>query len=214
MNTAAINRKPIFDRIRKILGRGFRPAEVAALDAAIDVAIETRVIDAPSTAETPDVPGRISPVGIAMLHKWEGCARKRQDGRIEAYPDPGTGGKPWTIGWGTTRENGRPIQPGTVWSQEKCDQVFEAQLRRYAEDVVKALGPAIANTSQEQFDALVSFHYNTGAIGRSTLTRKHVAGDHAGAAREFRRWNRAGGRPMRGLTRRRADEERLYRTGM
>ena len=64
-----------------------------------------------------------------------------------------------------------------------------------------------------QFDALVSFHYNTGAIGRATLTKLHRAGDYGGAARQFARWNRAGGRVMVGLTRRRAAEAALYRRG-
>lgn len=67
-----------------------------------------------------------------------------------------------------------------------------------------------APTTAHQFDALVSFHYNTGAIARATLTRKHLAGDHAGAAREFARWNRAGGRVLKGLVRRRAAEAELY----
>ena len=57
----------------------------------------------------------------------------------------------------------------------------------------------------------MSFHYNTGAIARATLTKRHVAGDFAGAAAEFARWNRAGGRVLGGLTRRRAAEAKLYR---
>ena len=79
---------------------------------------------------------------------------------------------------------------------------------RYAAEVAAALGDA--PTSQAQFDALVSFHYNTGAIGRATLTRKHIAGDHAGAQAEFARWNRAAGRVLKGLTRRRLAEAALY----
>jgi GH24 family phage-related lysozyme (muramidase) len=98
-----------------------------------------------------------------------------------------------------------------VWSREQCDARLESDLARYAAEVAKALGDA--PTSQPQFDALVSFHYNTGAIGRATLTRRHCAGDHAGAAREFARWNRAGGRVLPGLTRRRAAEAALYGSG-
>jgi GH24 family phage-related lysozyme (muramidase) len=96
-----------------------------------------------------------------------------------------------------------------VWTQAECDARLEADLVRYADDVSEALGDAA--TSQPQFDALVSFHYNTGAIARATLTRKHRAGDFAGAAREFARWNRAGGRVLKGLSRRRAAEADLYR---
>ena len=56
----------------------------------------------------------------------------------------------------------------------------------------------------------MSFHYNTGAIARATLTAKHRAGDRDGAGREFARWNRAGGRVLRGLINRRAAEAQMY----
>ena len=151
-------------------------------------------------------PRRIGPAGVALIKLFEGCARRRGDGLVEAYPDPGTGGAPWTIGWGAT---GPGIEPGTVWTQAQCDARLEADLERYAADVAEAIGDA--PTTQPQFDALVSFHYNTGAIRRATLTRKHCAGDFAGAAREFARWNKAGGRVLKGLSRRRAAEAELYR---
>lgn len=218
MSTQTLNRKMIFDAVRSILGRGFRPAEVAVIDAGIDKAKLSRLpVDAPSLAEGPDeVPSRTSSVGIALLHKYEGCARLRDDGMIEAYPDPGTGGRPWTIGWGSTRDGLYGfVRRDTVWTQQECDDRFVDDLKRvYEPQVVRALGDAIDGTSQAQFDALVSFHYNTGAISRATLTMKHKAGDFEGAAREFRRWNKAGGRAMKGLTRRRAAEEKLYRSGM
>ena len=154
----------------------------------------------------------IGPAGIALIKRFEGCARLRTDGMIEAYPDPGTGGAPWTIGWGATGRDsfgGGSIGPGTSWTQAQCDARLEQDLKRYAAEVAGAIGTA--STSQAQFDALVSFHYNTGAIARATLTQKHIAGDHQGAAREFARWNRAGGRVLRGLVRRRAAEAELYR---
>lgn len=156
---------------------------------------------------------QISPAGIALVKRFEGCARQRRDGLIEAYPDPGTGGEPWTIGWGATgadRFNGGTIGPGTCWTQAQCDARLAEDLDRYAADVAAAIGSAL--TTQSQFDALVSFHYNTGAIARATLTQRHVAGDHAGAAREFARWNRAGGRVLQGLVNRRASEAELYQS--
>ena len=84
------------------------------------------------------------------------------------------------------------MAPGTVWTQEQCDARLVSDLMRYAAEVDRALGAA--PTSQAQFDALVSFHYNTGAIARATLTRKHRAGDHEAAAGEFGKWMRAGGK--------------------
>jgi len=153
----------------------------------------------------------VSPAGIALIKRFEGCARLRTDGLVEAYPDPGTGAGPWTIGWGATGPDtvhGGRIGPGTVWTQGQCDARFAEDLARYAAEVARAIGTA--PTTQAQFDALVSFHYNTGAIARATLTRKHCAGDSAGAAREFARWTRAGGRVLKGLVRRRAAEAELY----
>jgi GH24 family phage-related lysozyme (muramidase) len=158
-------------------------------------------------------PRRVGPAGIALVKRFEGCARLRTDGLIEAYPDPGTLAEPWTIGWGATgrdRFNGGMIGPGTCWTQAQCDARLAEDLAAYAAEVAAAIGGAL--TTQSQFDALVSFHYNTGAIARATLTQRHIAGDHAGAAREFARWNRAGGRVMQGLVRRRAAEAELYQS--
>ena len=123
------------------------------------------------------------PACIALIQQFEGCAKKQANGSFMAYPDPGTGGDPWTIGWGAT---GPGIAPGTVWTQQQCDARLEQDLVRYAEEVDRALGGA--ETSQAQFDALVSFHYNTGAIARATLTRKHGAGNFKGAAADFGPW--------------------------
>lgn len=194
-------RKPIFDAMRRLLGRGFRKEEVARLDRAIDMAL----------GEIPLVPNgdmHISHTGIALIQRFEGCARQRADGMVEAYPDPGTGGAPWTIGWGAT---GPDIGPGTVWTQQQCDARLDHDLARHAAEVAAAIGDA--PTTQGQFDALLSFHYNTGAIRRATLTRLHRAGDFDAAADEFARWIYAGGRVLPGLVARRAEEARLYRIG-
>jgi GH24 family phage-related lysozyme (muramidase) len=164
------------------------------------------VLDVPAAA-----PVTVSARGVALIKQFEGCARLRSDGLVEAYPDPGTGGDPWTIGWGATGRDhvlGGTIAKGTVWTQAECDARLAQDLVRYAADVTRALDKA--PVTQPQFDALVSFHYNTGAIARATLTAKHIAGDHEGAAREFARWNRAGGRVLKGLVRRRAAEAALY----
>lgn len=202
-----MNARALFEAIRRIAGRGLTQAEVDQVNAALESAVKP---DAPSEPEKPATPGHIGPDGLVLIKRFEGCARLRPDGRFEAYPDPGTGGAPWTIGWGAT---GAGIGPGTVWTQAKCDARLEADMVRYAADVVKALGNSLRATSQQQFDALVSFHYNTGAIGRATLTRKHIAGDYRGAADEFSRWNRAGGRVLKGLVARRAAERALYLEG-
>jgi GH24 family phage-related lysozyme (muramidase) len=239
-------RKPIFDAVRRILGRGFRQAEVVTIDDAFDnspetchdTGLETRA-DGPANFSPLDsvsgvsgvpqirrdkrsengAPMAIGTEGIALIKRFEGCARLRRDGLIEAYPDPGTGGDPWTIGWGATGADhrakdrlGHPrkaqIGPGTVWTQAQCDARLAGDLVRYARDVARAIGET--PTTQAQFDAMVSFHYNTGAIARATLTKRHNALDYAAAATEFARWNKAGGRVLKGLVRRRAEEAKLY----
>ncbi len=195
-----MDRKVIFDSVRTMLGRRMVSSDVASLDLAIDVACG-------SETKEDDIfqPTRISARGIALIKEFEGCARKRLDGLIEAYPDPGTGSAPWTIGWGAT---GKGVTPDTVWTQQQCDARLLSDLHRYAADVSDAL--AGVPTTQAQFDAMVCFHYNTGAIRRATLTRLHCASDYRGSLAEFARWNRAGGRIMKGLVRRRAAEARMY----
>ena len=214
-----MDRKPIFDTLRRLLRRPIKQSEVSALDAAIDTALEGSnvVPESPSAPEVKLTPSRTSDWAVLNLIKaFEGCAKKRRDGRFEAYPDPGTGADPWTIGWGSTGND--PFHPGrigrgTIWTLEQVEEHFAKHLKAYESDVRTALGRALAATSQEQFDAMVSFHYNTGAIHRATLTRKHIAGDFVGAAAEFKRWNKAGGRVLRGLTRRREAEAAHYRSG-
>lgn len=188
-----MHRKTIFDTVRHMLRRGFTSGEVTALDTAIDAALDGMPVRS------------VSADGIVLIKRFESCARLRGDGMIAAYPDPGTGGAPWTIGWGAT---GSGIGPDTVWTQAQCDARLESDLARYSAEVAAAIGQS--PTTQAQFDALVSFHYNTGAIARATLTTRHNAGDYTGAKAEFARWNRAGGRVLNGLIARRAAEARLY----
>ena len=203
-----MNRKSIFDTVRSLLGRGFLQSEVDALDRAIDRALAARDGDLPEDGVPSVPPCRVSEAGLQLIMDFEGCARLRPDGLYEAYPDPGTGGAPWTIGWGAT---GPDIGPGTVWTREECDVRLGADVARHAAEVRAELGDA--PTAQSQFDALVSFHYNTGAIRKATLTRLHKAGRFEDAAAEFARWRFAGGRVLRGLVRRRDMEVKLYRSG-
>ncbi|WP_082456247.1 lysozyme [Novosphingobium sp. Leaf2] len=146
--------------------------------------------------------------GKAIIQKWEGCARRLANGAFAAYPDPGSAdGKPWTIGWGST---GPDITQGTVWTQAQCDARFAIDIRRFVDAVARFVG---ANpTTPNQFDALVSFHYNTGAIRNCTLGRLHNQGRFARAKEEFAKWIYNDGKPMNGLKARRAAEAQLYGT--
>lgn len=149
--------------------------------------------------------------GIAVLKYFENCS-------LKAYPDPATGGAPWTIGWGHT---GLEVVPGLVWTQAQADSQLIIDLASREAVVSKAV---TAQITQGQFDALVSFLYNVGPGKQgvkdgmlvlkngnpSSLLRLTNAGDVAGAAAQFKFWNKAAGIPMRGLTRRRAAEAALY----
>lgn len=189
-----MDRKPVFDAVRPMLGRGFTADEVTGIDAALD-----QMLAAP-------VSRTLGAGGRALIRKWEGCGRRRADGRFAAYPDPGSAdGLPWTIGWGAT---GPGIGPGTLWTAAQCDVRLERDLARHAAEVAEAIGQA--PTSINQFDALVSFHFNTGRIASATLAAKHIAGDFAGARAEFGKWVYNGGKVLRGLVRRREDEAALY----
>jgi len=136
--------------------------------------------------------------GIAVMHHFESC-------RLSAYPDPGSkDGKPWTIGWGHT---GPEVHSRLGWTQAQADAVFINDLEKFEGSVSKLV---IVPLTQSQFDALVSFQYNTGALGTSTLLKMLNAKDYTGAQGQFKRWNKNDGKTMRGLTRRRAAEEALF----
>lgn len=193
-----MDRKPIFDAAKR-RGAVFRTmADVRDMDAAIDAAMGGNVTVPPLS---PSV-RKVSPRGIALMHAFEGC-------RLDAYPDPGSrDGNPWTIGWGST---GPGIEKGVRWTQEQADERFERDLaEKYAAGVDKMLGDS--PTTQHQFDALVALAYNIGlsALQKSTVMRKHKAGDYEGAAAAFAMWVRNDGKIMRGLVRRRAAEADLY----
>lgn len=103
-------------------------------------------------------------------------------------------------------------QLGRVYTDAECHALLRQDVRE-AEQAVRRL--VTVRLTQAQFDALVSFTFNVGQgnLARSTLLRKLNAGDCVGAANEFPRWNRAGGRVFRGLTIRRQDERAMFITG-
>jgi GH24 family phage-related lysozyme (muramidase) len=204
-----MNRKPVFDAVRVVLGREFSAAENGALTEALDVAEGgLRARDAARLIPASAAFGgrKLGAAGAALIKQFEGCEKDRPDGRFQSYPDPGSvDGNPWTIGWGST---GPDVTPTTIWTQQQCDARFDLDMQKYANVVAKALGEA--PTTQNQFDALVSFHYNTGAIRTATLTKKHLAGKFVDAQAEFAKWVKNDGKVMNGLVRRRAAEAALY----
>lgn len=143
---------------------------------------------------------RASENGINLIKQFEGC-------RLTAYQDSvGV----WTIGYGWTQSvDGNPVAKGMVITQQKADDLLKQGVVQY-ENGVNSLVKVQLN--QNQFDALVDFAYNLGvnALKGSTLLKKLNTGDYAGAANEFTKWNKAGGKEVAGLTRRREAEKSLF----
>lgn len=140
--------------------------------------------------------------GIALIKQFEGC-------KLTAYQDSAG---VWTIGYGWTQPvDGKPIRAGMTIKQETAERLLKTGLVGYESDVFRLVKVGL---TQGQFDALVSFTYNLGArsLSTSTLLRKLNAGDYAGAADEFLRWNKAGGKVLNGLTRRREAERALFQS--
>lgn len=174
-------------------------------------------------------PDDITPEGYALLEEFE-------DFRAYPYPDPASAlyraaprarwglvpafeiidnldpevarlpAEPWTQGFGFTSGIHRD---SPAMTREEARARLRDEVRHYADGVRRALTrPANAN----QLSAMVVLAFNIGIAGfaRSTVLKAHNRGDFDAAARAFGLWNKAGGRELRGLTRRRAAESALY----
>jgi lysozyme len=104
------------------------------------------------------------------------------------------------------------IEDFRIFSKEEIDEILKADLARFIRGVSRYC-PVIA--SQGQLDALVSFAFNVGlgSLQRSTLRQKHNRGDYEGAANEFLKYTKGGGKVLPGLVKRRNDEKALYLGG-
>jgi lysozyme len=140
---------------------------------------------------------RTSAKGLALIKAFESC-------RLKAYRDAvGV----LTIGWGHTNHHPPSFGAGTRWTRQQADDALVSDLATFEQRVSRLVKVPLV---QYQFDALVSFDFNTGALHKSTLLRKLNAKDYAGAAAQFARWNKGGGRVLAGLVRRRASETLMF----
>lgn len=135
---------------------------------------------------------KVSTAGMKMIQSFEGL-------RLRAYKD--IVGIP-TIGYGHT---GKDVKMGMVITKAQAEEIMRVDLAWFEQAVD---GLIQVKVTQNQFDAMVSLTYNIGgnAFADSTLLRKFNRGDVQGAADEFLRWNKAGGKEVQGLTRRRHRE--------
>lgn len=152
----------------------------------------------------------VSARGIECIKHFESCLEPAGDGRFRAYADPAHGWEVPTIGWGTViYEDGRSVERGDIITQERADALLAWEAAEKAAGVSRLVKVRL---NSDQFGALVSFAYNVGLgnLGSSTLLKKLNAGDYAGAADEFPKWNKASKKVLPGLVRRRKSERNLF----
>ena len=144
----------------------------------------------------------ISDEGINIIKHFEGCPTD-EDGKCVAYQDAvGV----WTIGFGHIKD----VQEGDKWSKEKADfmlwRELEDEYESYINDYVHV--PLV----QCQFDALCSWVYNLGPanLKKSTLLKVLNNGEYDKVGEQIKRWNKAGGKVLQGLVRRREAEALLF----
>lgn len=139
-----------------------------------------------------------SSAGRQLIESFEGL-------KLTAYQDMvGV----WTIGYGHT---GADVKPGLTINAGQAAALLSADLAKFERGVAQLVTLLL---NQHQFDALVSFSYNLGlgSLKNSTLLKLLNSGDVAAAAEQFLRWDKAGGRQVAGLTRRRQAERELFLT--
>lgn len=138
---------------------------------------------------------KISAEGLALIKKFEGC-------ELEAYQDAvGV----WTIGYGHIKG----VKEGMTITKQQAEEMLEEELVEYENYVKEAVKYQL---DQCMFDALVSWTYNLGPsnLNSSTLLKVLNAGDYDGVPEQIKRWNKAGGKVLQGLVRRREAEALLF----
>ena len=146
---------------------------------------------------------RINAETIALVKEFEGC-------ELAAYRDAvGV----WTIGYGHSERAPLPPKPydGMVITMDQAHKILQDDLTHFGKSVENLISVPVTDN---QFGAMVSLAFNIGigAFGKSTALKRLNAGDYLGAAEAMTWWNKAGGKVMRGLVRRREAERALFLT--
>ena len=134
--------------------------------------------------------------GLALIKKFEGC-------ELEAYQ---CSAGVWTIGYGHTKD----VVQGMTISKEEAEQMLIDELHEYESYINEYVTAAL---SQNQFDALVSWVYNLGPanLKASTMLKVLNAKEYEDVPAQMKRWNKAGGKVLEGLIRRREAEACLFK---
>lgn len=138
---------------------------------------------------------QISIEGLSLIKKFEGM-------ELEAYK---CAAGVWTIGYGHIKD----VKEGDVITKAEADEMLVHEIEEYENYVNTAVTVPL---SQCQFDAIVSWVFNlgNGNLRASTMLKVINSGDHAGVPAQIKRWNKAGGKVLEGLIRRREAEALLY----
>mgnify|MGYP001243569709 FL=1 len=144
----------------------------------------------------------ISEEGLALIKHFEGCPTD-EEGNVVAYQDAVD---VWTIGYGHTKG----VQEGDKWTKEKAEFMLWRELEDEYEGYVNDYVHVPLN--QNQFDALCSWVYNLGPANLkvSTLLKKLNNGEYEEVPAQIKRWNKAGGKVLEGLVRRRNAEALMF----
>lgn len=144
---------------------------------------------------------QLSQKGLDLIKQFEGL-------RLEAYKALKTE-KYWTIGYG---HYGEDVKEGQKITKTEAENLLKKDVKRFEHGVHDNV--IVEELNQNQYDALVSFAYNVGvgAFKSSTLLEKLKKKDYEGASKEFLRWNKSGGKVIKGLVNRRAKERELFDT--
>jgi lysozyme len=144
--------------------------------------------------------------GLDLIKSHEGL-------RLEAYPDPATKADPWTIGYGHTSAAGPPsVRPGLKISRQEAEDILKQDLATFERHVRSRVKVPL---NDNQFSALVSFCFNVGPgnFDRSGVLKAVNSNQFDLVPARLMLWNKAAGKVMRGLTRRRAEEGELFMIG-
>ena len=140
---------------------------------------------------------KINEAGLKLVKEFEGC-------RLKAYKCPAG---VWTIGYGHTgKVDGKSICSGMVISQEKADALLREDMKRFEDAVTNCKFLSFA-PNENQFSALVSFAFNCGKGNLNTLVKGRTA---TTVSNKILLYNKANGKILAGLTRRRKAERDLF----
>ena len=138
---------------------------------------------------------KCSQEGLELIKKFEGC-------KLKSYKCPAG---VWTIGYGHTED----VKEGDIVSPQEADKLLRADVFKFEEYVADNV---TVKLTQNQFDALVAWTFNLGVgnLRNSTMLKKLNNTDYTSVPFEMKRWNKAGGKTLDGLVRRRQAESLLF----